>query len=98
MHKISISDVRVLPGDAGFLIDDGKTSILYDCGFAFTGEKLAQNVKNLLGNRNLDFIFLTHSHYDHALGSVYVKEIYPIDAMELNTNIMINLIERELME
>ena len=27
-----------------------------------------------------------------------VREIYPIDAMELNTNIMINLIERELME
>ena len=26
----------------------------------------------------------------------YVKEIYPIDAMELNTNIMINLLEREL--
>ncbi|MBE6361090.1 MAG: MBL fold metallo-hydrolase [Treponema bryantii] len=77
MHKISINDVRVLPGDAGFLIDDGKTSILYDCGFAFTGEKLAQNVKNLLGNRNLDFIFLTHSHYDHALGAVYVKEIFP---------------------
>ena len=25
-----------------------------------------------------------------------VQEIYPIDAMELNTNIMINLIEKEL--
>jgi hypothetical protein len=35
---MKITDVRVLPGDSGFLIDDGKTSILYDTGFAFTGE------------------------------------------------------------
>ncbi len=28
----------------------------------------------------------------------YIKTIYPIDAMELNTGIMIDLIERELAE
>ena len=77
MRKLSINDVRELPGDAGFLIDDGTTSILYDTGFAFTGDKLAQRVKNLLGKRQLDYIFLTHSHYDHALGSVYVKKLFP---------------------
>ena len=27
----------------------------------------------------------------------YIKEIYPIDAMELNTNITINLLEKELL-
>ena len=43
---MKITDVRVLPGDSGFLIDDGKTSILYDTGFAFTGEQLAQNGEN----------------------------------------------------
>ena len=74
---MKITDVRVLPGDSGFLIDDGKTSILYDTGFAFTGERLAQNVQKILKNRQLDFIFLTHSHYDHALGSVYVKKLFP---------------------
>jgi len=26
----------------------------------------------------------------------YIREIYPVDAMELNTGIMINLIEKEL--
>lgn len=50
-HNLSINDVRVLPGDSGFLIDDGETSILYDSGLAFTGEKQAENVKNHLGNR-----------------------------------------------
>ena len=63
MHNLSINDVRVLPGDSGFLIDDGETSILYDSGFAFTGEKLAENVKNHLGNRSLDFIFLNFILY-----------------------------------
>ena len=77
MIDLKISDVRPMSGDSGFLIDDGKTSILYDTGFGFTGDKLAENVKQLLGDRKLDYIFLTHSHYDHALGAVYVQKIYP---------------------
>ncbi len=81
IHNINITDMRVLLGDSAFLLDDGETAILYDTGFAFTGEELAQKVKNHLQEddktRNLDYIFLTHSHYDHALGSVYVKELFP---------------------
>ena len=77
MTDLKITDVRVLPGDSGFLIDDGKTSILYDSGFAFTGYGLAENIKKALGERELDYIFLTHSHYDHAAGSAYVKKIFP---------------------
>ncbi|MBR2020805.1 MAG: MBL fold metallo-hydrolase [Clostridia bacterium] len=77
MRELTVTDVRPLLGDSGFLIDDGKTSILYDTGFGFTGDKLAENVKRQLGNRRLDYIFLTHSHYDHALGAVYVQKIYP---------------------
>ena len=77
MIELKITDVRPMSGDSGFLIDDGKTSILYDTGFGFTGDKLAENVKKLLGKRSLDYIFLTHSHYDHALGAVYVQKLYP---------------------
>lgn len=77
MIELTVTDVRPLPGDSGFLIDNGKTSILYDTGFGFTGDKLAENVKKQLGDRKLDYIFLTHSHYDHALGAVYVQKIYP---------------------
>lgn len=77
MKQLRITDVRVLPGDSAFLIDDGKTSVLYDTGFAFTGYKIAENIKKALGERTLDYIFLTHSHYDHALGSVYVLKHYP---------------------
>ncbi len=77
MHKITVTDARSLPGDSAFLLDDGKTSILYDSGFAFTGAAVAEKIKTALGNRSLDFIFLTHSHYDHALGSVYAKRAFP---------------------
>ena len=77
MRDLKITDVRALEGDSAFLIDDGKTSVLYDSGFAFTGARVADNIRKVLGNRGLDYIFLTHSHYDHALGSVYAKKAYP---------------------
>ena len=39
MDNLVITDVRTLPGDSGFLIDDGKTAVLYDTGFGFTWKK-----------------------------------------------------------
>ena len=75
--NLKITDVRGHKGDASFLIDDGKTSILYDTGFGFTGYTIAENIKKCLGSRQLDYIFLTHSHYDHALGSAYILRRYP---------------------
>ena len=77
MSKLQVTDVRVCPADSAFLIDDGNTAILCDAGFGFTGTRIAQNVKKALGERPLDYIFLTHSHYDHVLGTPYVLEYYP---------------------
>lgn len=77
MTDIKVYDVRVLPGDSAFLLDNGETSILYDSGFGFTGERIAENIEKVLGTRKLDYILLTHSHYDHALASVKITEKYP---------------------
>ena len=77
MHNIKITDVRADKGDSAFLVDDGKTAVLYDTGFAFTGYKVADNIKRELGERKLDYIFLTHSHYDHAAGSPYALRYWP---------------------
>ncbi len=74
---MTVTDMRVHPGDSAFLIDDGHTAILYDSGFAFTGYAVADKLKAYLGERPLDYIFLTHSHYDHALGSVYARRYWP---------------------
>lgn len=76
-EKMTITDVRVLPGDASFLLDDGESAVLYDSGFGFTGFGVAENIKKILGERKLDYIFLTHSHYDHALGSAYILRYWP---------------------
>lgn len=73
----TITDMRIHPGDSAFLIDDGETAILYDTGFGFTGKRLAENIQKTLGKRKLDYIFLTHSHYDHVLGACHVCKAYP---------------------
>ena len=77
MIPLTITDLRSVPGDSAFLIDDGTTAVLYDTGFGFTGFAVADNVRRVLGERPLDYILLTHSHYDHALGSVYLRRRYP---------------------
>lgn len=77
MKDLKVIDMRFDMGDSAFLIDTGKTAILYDSGFAFTGEKVAEKIKDYLKERPLDYIFLTHSHYDHALGSVYALKHWP---------------------
>ena len=44
MREIEILDMRVHPGDAAFLLDDGKTAVLYDTGFGFTGFGVAEKI------------------------------------------------------
>ena len=77
MQNLKVYHVGAIEGDSAYLIVGDNTAILCDSGFAFAGEKLAQNIKNILLDRPLDFILLTHSHYDHVLGSPYVKKLYP---------------------
>lgn len=76
MENLTITDVRIHPGDSGFLIDDGKTSVLFDTGFGFTGRTMAEKINRILNGRSLDYIFLSHSHYDHALGSGFINQYW----------------------
>ena len=75
--NLTITDVRVLPGDCAFLIDNGNTTVLYDTGFGFTGDGIAKKIQSVLGERKLDYVLLTHSHYDHVLGLPYILRRYP---------------------
>ncbi|MBR4040295.1 MAG: MBL fold metallo-hydrolase [Clostridia bacterium] len=77
MINLKITDVRVLPGDSAFLIDDGKTAVLYDTGFGFTAQGIVTNIQQALGERKLDYILLTHSHYDHVLAAPAILRRYP---------------------
>ncbi|MBR7152526.1 MAG: MBL fold metallo-hydrolase [Candidatus Methanomethylophilaceae archaeon] len=77
MVSLKFTDVREVPGDSAFLIDDGETAVLYDTGFAFTGYAVSDRIAEELDGRGLDYILLTHSHYDHALGAPYILKRYP---------------------
>ena len=77
MGNITVTDVRAHPGDSAFLIDDGTTAILVDSGYGFTAHLVAARIARQLGSRPLDYIFLTHSHYDHALGSAAIAKHWP---------------------
>lgn len=77
MIDLKITDVRADKGDSAFLIDDGKTAVMYDSGFAFTGYAVADKINTILKERKLDYIFLTHSHYDHAAGTPYALKYWP---------------------
>ncbi len=73
----TVTNVGPAIGGESMLIVTPKTAILVDTGYGFCGNQLAENVRKVLGDRKLDFIFLSHSHYDHVLGSPYVKREYP---------------------
>lgn len=74
---ITIHNVTAVRGSDSFLFVCNDVTFLYDTGFDFCSKTLYENIKKVLGERPLDYILLTHSHYDHALGSAYLSLMYP---------------------
>lgn len=75
--QLHIVPVGAAPGGECYLIFTEAATLLLDCGFNFCGDQLVENLKNALQGRDLDYVLLTHSHYDHALGSPYCKHAWP---------------------
>lgn len=65
-----------LGGESILFIRDGK-SVLYDTGMAYCHEGLIENIKKILGDKPLDYVLMSHSHYDHIGALPYVIEEYP---------------------
>jgi hypothetical protein len=51
---------------------------LFDCGMAFCADSTIQNVKNALNGRTLDYIFITHTHYDHIGALPFFRKEWPL--------------------
>lgn len=67
---------RILGGRSNvFLISNGRASILVDCGPKFMWSKL-KNRLNSFGVSRIDYLILTHAHFDHADNARRVKEQY----------------------
>lgn len=74
---LNVYNVTGVPGSESFLIEVGGRFILFDAGFACAVHKTIKNIKEVVGDRSLDFLLLSHSHYDHVMGSPAIKEAFP---------------------
>lgn len=74
---LPIKNCTAVHGSECFLIMTDSANILVDSGYGFCAKKTSENIKNHLGEKRLDHILLTHSHYDHAMGSAQIGLDYP---------------------
>lgn len=73
---------RVTAGKGGeaIMIAGSEKTALIDCGMAFCGREMVANINNTLkqiGKESLDYVLLSHSHYDHIGALPYVVEAFP---------------------
>lgn len=68
--------IQILSGRSNvFLLTNGIKNILIDTSPARKWKKLNSNLKSLDINK-LDFLILTHTHYDHVANSFNIKKCY----------------------
>jgi len=70
---------RIVPGQGGdctLLLGSEKTAVI-DTGMTWCSDRLVQLLETELDGRDLDYILLTHSHYDHAGGVPALKKRWP---------------------
>lgn len=59
------------------MMENNNFTLLFDAGFGCGGDLLVNNLERELSGRNLDYIVLSHSHYDHAPGSAWCTNRWP---------------------
>ena len=73
----SVTPVGAAMGAEAYLIATPQKTALIDTGYAYCGRELVRNLEAALHGRPLDYIILTHTHYDHCSGCVYCCERWP---------------------
>ena len=56
---------------------DGPLPVLFDGGFTALAHHYEAGIKEILGNREPAYLFLTHSHFDHIGAVSHLKKIWP---------------------
>lgn len=72
-----IVDVTGGKGGNAFLILGEEKTALIDCGMAYCAPSLISNIKQMLNKMTLDYILISHSHYDHIGAIPYLKKEWP---------------------
>ncbi len=70
---------RVTAGFGGeaILVTCCEKTAMIDCGMAYCGEQMVRNAEAYLGSRTLDYVFISHTHYDHIGALPYIKRRWP---------------------
>jgi len=79
MKQTGIEAIRVTGGSGGeaLLFIGSEKTALYDTGMEFYGQNLVNNIKRALGGRTLDYVLLSHTHYDHIGGLPHLRKEWP---------------------
>lgn len=72
-----IVDVTGGRGGNAFLVMGGEKTALVDCGMAYCASNLISNIKQVLNKMTLNYILISHSHYDHIGAIPYLKKEWP---------------------
>lgn len=56
---------------------DGPVPVIFDAGCTALAHHYEIGIKEILGNRKPNFLFLTHSHFDHVGAASHFKKIWP---------------------
>ena len=74
---LKVVNVGCVPGGEAFLLITEERTAIFDAGFAVTAKAMVKKMKAELGDRKLDYILLSHSHYDHISGASLMKKTWP---------------------
>jgi glyoxylase-like metal-dependent hydrolase (beta-lactamase superfamily II) len=82
-----VKDMSWNPGGTSYLVTTRESAFLCDAGFSFCAADTVANIESVLGGgegaradggrRCLDYILLSHSHFDHAAGAPTVARAFP---------------------
>jgi len=56
---------------------DGEKPAIFDAGLAFLGNIYTDGIREVIGNRDLHYCFLSHSHFDHCGAVSVLKKNFP---------------------
>jgi len=56
---------------------DGKRPVLFESGFACAAKLYEEGIRSVLRQRQPEYLFLTHSHWDHCGSAGYLKKAFP---------------------
>lgn len=65
------------PGGEVLLLKGRDKTAVYDAGMAFSGAALVANIRRELSGRPLDYVLLSHTHYDHVGGVAALRRAWP---------------------